>query len=231
MQKTLFRSVSENYGALIPQNQESILILVSLYKKIQNGEIEEAFTQHDFHSAVCEVAEAMSREKNIQVENISKKLSQFCYTTLKRGNEYRYQLTVFAFDLVRILLQEINPEYENLELIHTFKRTLQLMNEDLDSIRKFEYWYQNHYLPSKRVILSHIENLQRLVDDKTATLRTIIKSNPESTKSLITSFIEIFEELGRQSEGLTQTLTFKQNVTDNIKAAENNFLGEILIRP
>ena len=225
MQDTLLRNVSQNYEALLPQNQESILILVSLYKKIQDNEIDEAFTQHDFENAVADVAEAISRDKQIQVENISKKLSQYFYTTLKRGNEYRYQLTVFATDLIRIMLQEIQPEFENMELIHTFKRTLQLIDDDLSSIKKFEYWYLNHYQPSRRVILSHTENLQRLVDDRTAALRQLMKANVENTKSLIVSFITIFEELGRQSEGLTQTLTFKQTVVDNIKKAENNFLG------
>ncbi|MBI2270711.1 MAG: hypothetical protein HYU69_10210 [Bacteroidetes bacterium] len=226
MQDTLLRSVSTHYEALIPQSQEPILILVALYRKIQNNEIDEAFTQHDFEQAVAEVSEAISRDKQIQAENISKKLSQYFYTTLKRGNEYRYQLTVFATDLVRIMLQEIQPEFENIELIHTFKRTLQLVDEDLKSIQTFEYWYLNHYQPSRRVVLSHTENLQRMVDDRTIALRQLMKNNIENTKGLITSFINIFEELGRQSEGLTQTLTFKQNIFDSIKAAEVNFLDK-----
>ncbi|MCC6691268.1 MAG: hypothetical protein IT235_07010, partial [Bacteroidia bacterium] len=199
---------------------------VALYRKIQNNEIEEAFTQHDFEQVVTEVSEAIARGKNIQAENISKKLSQYYYTTLKRGNEYRYQLTVFATDLVRIMLQEIKPEFESIELIHTFKRTLRLVNDDLKSIGTFEYWHLSHYQPSKRVVLSHIENLQRMVDDRTIALRQLMKNNVENTKSLINSFIEIFEELGRQSEGLTQTLTFKQSLFDDIKAAESNFLGK-----
>lgn len=226
MQDTLLRNVSDQYEALLPQNQESILILVALYRKIQNNEIEEAFTQHDFEQVVTEVSEAIARGKNIQAENISKKLSQYYYTTLKRGNEYRYQLTVFATDLVRIMLQEIKPEFESIELIHTFKRTLRLVNDDLKSIGTFEYWHLSHYQPSKRVVLSHIENLQRMVDDRTIALRQLMKNNVENTKSLINSFIEIFEELGRQSEGLTQTLTFKQSLFDDIKAAESNFLGK-----
>jgi len=226
MQDSLLRNVSSQFEALIPQNPESILILVSLYRKIQNNEIDEAFTQKDFEQAIDEVSQALSREKQIQVENISKKLSQYFYTTLKKGNEYRYQLTVFATDLVRIMLQEIQPEFESIELIHTFKRTLQLVDEDLKSIQAFEYWYQNHYQPSRRVILSHTENLQRLVDDRTMALRQLMKNNIENTKGLITSFIEIFEELGRQSEGLTQTLTFKQNIFDTIKSAEQSFLNK-----
>lgn len=226
MQDSLLRNVSEHFEALIPQNQESILILVALYRKIQDNEMDEAFTQKDFELAVEEVSDAIARDKQIQAENISKKLSQYFYTTIKRGNEYRYQLTVFATDLVRILLQEIQPAFENIELIHTFKRTLQLVHEDLQSIRTFEYWFINHYQPSKRVILSHTENLQRLVDERTAALRQLMKHNTENTKGLINSFIAIFEELGRQSEGLTQTLTFKQNIFDSIKSAEPNFLNK-----
>ncbi len=226
MQDSLLRTVSSQFEALIPQNPESVLILVSLYRKIQNNEIDEAFTQKDFEQAIDEVSSAMARDKQIQVENISKKLSQYFYTTLKKGNEYRYQLTVFATDLVRIMLQEIQPEFESIELIHTFKRTLQLVDEDLKSVKTFEYWHMNHYQPSRRVILSHTENLQRLVDDRTLALRQLMKNNIENTKDLINSFISIFEELGRQSEGLTQTLTFKQTIFDTIKSAESSFLNK-----
>jgi len=224
MKDALLESVSVHFDSLIPQNQEAMLLLVSLYQKIQNNEIEEAFTQKNFEETVAEVSIALEREKQIQVENISKKLSQYFYTTLKRGNEYRYQLTVFATDLVRIMLQEIQPDFKHIELIHTFKRTLQLIDEDLLNINTFDYWYLNHYIPSKRVILSHTENLQRLVDDRTMALRHLMKNNVENTKDLINSFIGIFEELGRQSEGLTQTLTFKQSIFDDIKFAEPNFM-------
>jgi hypothetical protein len=225
MQKQLLQDISENFELLLPQSREILLLLVNLQDKIDKGEIEEMFTQHDFEEALEEVAAFMQRGK-IQKENISKKLSQYYYTTLKKGNEYRYQLTVFARELVKSLINEIEPHFEDTALIHTFNRTLKLTPEDLSSIFNFEHWYHYHYMPSKRIILSHSENLQRLVDVKTMALRSLLKTDINNTKELINRFIEIFEQLGVQIEGLTDAMNFKLEVIDNIKTAEANFLDK-----
>ena len=224
MQDNLYENISTNFELMLPQNKETLLILAMLQHKIDTGQIEEAFTQRNFEETVQEVSEQLHRGKQIQTENISKKLSQYFYTTLKKGNEYRYQLTVFAKELVELVLNEIQPQFDDVELIHTFERTLKLTNDDLATIKKFEYWYGSHFQPSKKIILSHTENLQRLVDAKTLALRLVLKNNIENTKELISGFIEIFEALGKQTEGLTQTLTFKQDVIENIKQAEKVFL-------
>lgn len=226
MQDSMYEAVTRSFDILLPQNKEVLMLIITLQNKINRGEIEETFTQRNFEDAVDEVAVHLNREKTIQKENISKKLSQYYYTTLKRGNEYRYQLTVFARDLVNIILNEVVPKFEDTELIHTFQRTLRLTEEDLKSIRNFEYWYTYHYEPSKRIILSHSENLQRLVDAKTAALRMLLKTDISNTKELIQRFIEIFEELGRQTEGLTETMNFKLELMDSIKGAEKGFLDK-----
>ena len=224
MQKELLENIKQNFGMMLPQNQETLLILAALQSKIENQLIEEAFTQRDFEETVDEISDLVERTQALQKENISKKLSQYFYTTLKRGDEYRYQLTVFAQDLVQLIFNEIQPQFDDVELIHTFERTLKLTPQDLESIKKFEYWYTNHFQPSRKIILAHTENLQRLVDSKTLALRQLMKNNLENTKELINSFIEIFEALGKQSQGLTETLSFKQIVVENIKAAEEGFL-------
>jgi ferritin-like metal-binding protein YciE len=226
MQKELLQSVLGNYDTLLPQNKEVVLLLITLQNKIDKQEIEDPFTQRDFEDAIDEVSNILHRGQTIQKESISRKLSQFYYTTLKKGNEYRYQLTVFARDLVRIIINEMEPQFEETELIHTFRRTLKMEREDLTSIKNFEYWFRQHYEPSKRIILAHSENLQRLVDAKTMALRTLLKSEITSTKELITRFIEIFEGLGKQTDGLTETLNFKLEIIDNIKDAEKNFLDK-----
>ncbi len=223
MQNDLLENIKQKFELMVPQNQETLLLLAALQSKIDSQIIEDAFTQRDFEEAVDEVSDLLQRGQ-IQKENISKKLSQYFYTTLKRGNEYRYQLTVFARELVGLVLNELQPQFDEVELVHTFERTLKLTPGDLESIKKFEYWFNNHFVPSKKIILSHTENLQRLVDSKTAALRSLLKANLEHTKELINSFIEIFEALGKQTEGLTGTMMFKQEVLENIKSAESGFM-------
>lgn len=219
----LFDNIARNFDYLIPRDVETIFLLLNLQAKIENKEIEDIFTQKDFEDAVDEVAIMLKRERGIQKENISKRLSQHFYSTLKLGEEYRYELTVFAKDFTKLLMNEVAPNYENLELVHTFKRTLPVQDDDVTSIDKFNYWYAHHYSSSKKFIHAHTDNLQRFVDKKVAELRTLLKPNVENPKEMITQFLIIFEQLGKQTEGVTKALNFKQEVIDKIKYSEANF--------
>src|ERR1051326_4992818 len=219
----LFDNIAKNFDYLIPRDVETIFLLLNLQSKIENKEIEEIFTQKDFEDAVDEITVMLKRERGIQKENISKRLSQHFYTTLKLGEEYRYELTVFAKDFTKLLLNEVQPNYENLELVHTFRRTLPVQEDDVTNIDKFNYWFAHHYNSSKKFILAHTDNLQRFVDKKVAELRVLLKPNVENPKEMITQFLIIFEQLGKQTEGVTKALNFKQDVIDKIKNAEVTF--------
>lgn len=219
----LFDNIARNFDYLIPRDVETIFLLLNLQSKIENKEIEDIFTQKDFEDAVDEVAVMLKRERGIQKENISKRLSQHFYTTLKLGEEYRYELTVFAKDFTKLLMNEVAPNYENLELVHTFTRTLPVHDDDVTSMDKFNYWYAHHYNSSKKFIHAHTDNLQRFVDRKVSELRVLLKPNVDNPKEMITQFLIIFEQLGKQTEGVTKALNFKQDVIDKLKNAENNF--------
>jgi hypothetical protein len=56
-----------------------------------------------------------------------------------------------------------------------------------------------------------------------AELRVLLKPNVENPKEMITQFLIIFEQLGKQTEGVTKALNFKQDIIDKIKYSESNF--------
>ncbi|MBI4929723.1 MAG: hypothetical protein HY841_03095 [Bacteroidetes bacterium] len=219
----LFETIARSFEYLIPRDVETIFLLLNLQAKIENKEIDDIFSQKDFEDSVDEVTVMLKRERGIQKENISKRLSQHFYTTLKLGEEYRYELTVFAKDFTKLLLNEVSPNYENLELVHTFKRTLPVQDDDVTSIDKLNYWFAHHYSSSKKFIHAHTDNLQRFVDKKVSELRVLLKPNVDNPKEMITQFLIIFEQLGKQTEGITSALNFKQNIIDKLKNSEPNF--------
>lgn len=219
----VFNAIAQNFDYLIPRDIETIYLLLNLYSKIENQEISEIFSQKDFEDATHEVVVMLKRERGLQKESIAKRLSQHFYTTLKAGEEYKYQLSVFAKDFIKLLLNEVSPNYENLELIHTFKRTLPIYDDDLENIDKLTYWFVHHYSSSTKFILAHTDNLQRLVDKMVAELRMLLRPNVENPREIINQFLIIFEQLGKQTEGITKALNFKQDVIDKIKNSENNF--------
>ncbi|MBI2967206.1 MAG: hypothetical protein HYY40_05265 [Bacteroidetes bacterium] len=223
MQEELFTSLSGNFEFLIPQDKESLLVLYHLFTRIENREIEESFTLKDFHDSIDDVALYLRREKSVQKEILARRLSHHFFTTLKAGDAYHFQLTVFSRDLLKLLKDELQPHYEGVELIHTFTRTLPLYDDDMSSVEKFGYWFNNHYEPARKVILAHTDSLQRFVDGRISELKQILKTDVKKARDLITRFIIVFEQIGKQTEGIIKTLKFKEVVVEKIKGAEEKF--------
>src|SRR5690606_37232337 len=131
MEKDILQLISTNYLEILPQNRETLLLLVWLNQKIDNGNIEEEFTTRDFEEAIEEISDFLHEDKSIQKETLSKKISGYFYETIPKGKGYRIQLTVYTKNLCKLLVHRIKPEIQQLELIHTFKRTLPLTDKDL----------------------------------------------------------------------------------------------------
>jgi len=69
LNKEYLENIAQNYDLLIPKDKETLLLLVSLLKKIKRGEIEREFSQYDFETTLLEIGTILQRDKNIQFEN------------------------------------------------------------------------------------------------------------------------------------------------------------------
>lgn len=229
MEQDILLSISRNYSEVLPPSKEALLLIVWLTQKIAKGEIEEEFTTRDFEEAVQDIADFLQLDKNLQKETLAKKTSSYFYETIPKGKEYRIQLTIYAKDLSKLITDRIQPEIiQQLELIHTFKRTLPLDEaKDFESIATFQYWYESHFLPAQKVILSHTEILSQKVESSINELRTLLKPNIESPKELINKFEIIFDDLAKQASGLASTLDFKNETLNKIKAVKEQFSQDV----
>ncbi len=219
MNKEYLENIAQNYDLLIPKDKETLLLLVSLFKKIKTGEIEQEFSQYDFETTLSEIETILQRDKNIQFENISKKLSQYFYTTLK-DTKTPYQLTIYAKELCDLVENQIQPEYAKLSLKQTFRRNLPLKVEDLESIEDFEHWFLTQFETSKKIIVSHIESLQRFVDLQITDLGDILKTEFDNAKILLEKFLEKFDKVKEKAKDLTDTLNFKTEIIQKIRNSE-----------
>lgn len=229
MESDILLSISRSYSEVLPPNKEALLLIVWLTQKIKKGEIEEEFTTRDFEEAVEDIADFLQLDKNLQKETLAKKTSSYFYETIPKGKEYRIQLTIYAKDLCKLITERIQPEIiQQLELIHTFKRTLPLdETKDFESIGTFKHWYDNHFLTAQKQILSHTEILNQKVESSINELRTLLKPNIDSPKELIGKFEIIFADLAKQATGLANTLDFKNETLSKIKSAKDKFSQDV----
>ena len=222
MENDLLISLNKSYADLIPQ-KESLLLIVWLQQKIEKGYIGEDFEQKDLDDTIDDVVELLNITTEKNKEALSKKLSNHFYITERIGNKYQIHLTVFAKELCKLLIQEVQPEIKKLELFHVFKRTLPLQDEDLIDIKNFTYWFKNHFQPARNEIYSHTEKLNNEVADRINELSTLLKSEIENPKEQINSYTEIFAMLEKQTTGLINTIDYKNDTLNKIKAAKEHF--------
>ncbi|MBT1705874.1 hypothetical protein [Chryseosolibacter indicus] len=222
MDKDLLISLSKSYTELIPQNEESLLLIVWLYYKIEKGYISENFEERDLDDTIEDVAEFLQKGQ-IQKEVLSRKLSSHYYITESRGSKYYVHLTVYAKELCRLIINQVQPEIKKLELFHVFKRTLPINDEDISEIESLKYWHKNNFLPAQKEIVGHTELLQLAIEEKILELRNLLKPDVDNPKELINSFVEIFKGLEEQTIGLINTLDYKNETVNKIKSAREKF--------
>lgn len=222
MENDLLISLNKSYADLIPQ-KESLLLIVWLQQKIEKGYIGEDFEQKDIDDTIDDVVELLNITTDRNKEALSKKLSNHFYITERIGNKYQIHLTVFAKELCKLLIQEVQPEIKKLELFHVFKRTLPLQDEDLIDIQTFTYWFKNHFQPARNEIYSHTEKLYNEVADRINELSMLLKSGIENPKEQINSYTEIFGMLEKQTTGLISTIDYKNDTLNKIKSVKEPF--------
>lgn len=226
MKKELLISLSNNYLDLLPTSQEALLLIISLYNKVEDGIINDDFEQKDLDDTIEEVAEFLKIEKDIQKETLLKKLSSHYCHTQKIGNKYFIHLTVFAKEICRLLIDQIQPELKNFELYRVLKRTLPLVDEDLTTIDNFKHWHEHNFIPAQKSILRNTELIQTAIESKVSELRNLLKPEVGNPGELIDSFTEIFKGLAEQTKGLMNTLDFKNETLNKIKEAKERFVND-----
>lgn len=223
MENDILISLTKSYSDLLPQNKESLLLIVWLYQKIENGYISEDFEQKDLDDTIDDVIEFLKIETDKNKEALSKKLSSHFYITERIGSKYQIHLTVFAKELCKLLIQEVQPEIKKLELFHVFKRTLPLQEDDLVNIETFGYWFKNHFQPARNEIYSHTEKLNSEVADRINELSSLLKTEVQNPKEQINSYTEIFAMLEKQTMGLINTIDYKNETLNKIKSSKEHF--------
>ncbi len=223
MEKEVLISLSKNFSDIVPQNEESMLLLVWLYQKIEEGYINEDFEQKDLDDTIEEVVEFLKKGTGVQKETLLKKLSShFCHTQII-GNKYYMHLTVFAKELCRLLIDQVQPELKKFELYHVLNRTLPLQEDDLLNIENFNHWFEHNFLPAQKTILRNTEMLQTAIEEKISDLRNLLKPEVQNPKELINSFTEIFKQLETQTIDLINTLDYKNETLNKIKSLKDKF--------
>ena len=222
-EKELYQLLSQNYSEILPQNKETLLLIVWLHKKVENGYISEEFEEKDYEDTFEDVKSFLQIEKDKNVELLSQKISNHFYQIERVGNKYLIHLTVYAKNLCQLLINEIQPELIKLELYHTFQRTLPLVDDDLKNIEKLKYWYDKHFQSARNDIYQHIEQLHNDVSEKISELTALLKINNDNPKEQIESYGKIFEVLAQRVQGIISALHYKDETLKKIKSAKDVF--------
>jgi len=219
-------TLSQLYDKLIPKTKEAVLVVMLLKRKIEEGYLEEEFTQNDFKEALNEVVKANPNKEAPQLERISKELSHYYIQSTKDSGFQLLTLTEYAKDVYTLLTNRIENQLSKQSFLTKVNDTIALEEGYVHNIDDIEYWYRFKFKASSRsIILAHIDELQRTVDEEVNKLRIILLAENTALKELIERFLSSFYVISIKAEEITQTLTFKESLMIKLRNLRSKFIN------
>ena len=223
----LYESLSKQYSALVP-NQVEGLVVVWLYEKIQQEEIDKKFTYTNIEEAIREVAISLSLESQPQTENV---LTSLFHHFIERlgGNYERFTLTEYAKKFVRLIEGKLNSSHKHFPLRQSFDRYAHFKAGDIDTAIEFESWYtQGFDNTTRQTILDHIESLRDEVSSALTKLNQILFAEDEqSALQMANKFTTTFRIFGEKANQIAETLTLDFHLKTEIQNVIDKFYARL----
>ena len=225
----LFEELSKQYTyqTLVPDRCEG-LVLIWLYEKIQEGEIDRNFTYSNIQEAINEVVVSIHLEHVPHTEGILKTLMHYYIERPHRSFE-RYSLTEYAKKFAKLLADKLNSPYRSFPLRKTFEKYAQFKAEEIKSIQDFESWFRlGFHETSKQAVIDHLETLKDGVRAAVHELNKILSFQNEKTALDMTlEFTSVFEKLSDKADEIRDTLILDIELNREIQKVIDAFYDQL----
>jgi hypothetical protein len=211
-----YETLTKQYSTFVPDQVEG-LVIIWLYEKIQQEEIDKNFTYSDIQEAIRGVTASLKLENQPRTESI--------LVESLSGSYERYALTEYAKKFARLVEGKLNSPHKHFPLRQSFERYTHFKAEDIQTIDDFESWFRQGFDDtSRQTILDHIESLQDNVRSALNDLNQILfAENEQSALEMAHNFTTTFHILGEKADEIRDTLTLDFSLKQEIQSVVNTF--------
>ncbi len=208
----------KSYDFLLPPKFDGGYLIIALYEKIKNREIEEYFTQKEINEILKDIAVDFKLDSVRQWSNIKDNL--FHYFLRSHPDEpWKYYLTDYAKNVVDLMISKLENPYKNHPLKKSVQDSFTLRHGETKTIEELERKFGRIFIQgSKKIITDHLESLEDELRDAYKELNEILRKDDEqSATTLVRAFTVVFRKFGERAEDITEAIISK-----------DKFLGDLL---
>lgn len=212
------------YELLLPSKFDGGYLIIALYEKIKNREIEEYFTQKEINEILVDIKAEFNLESIRPWNNIKDNL--FHYFLRSHPDEpWKYYLTDYAKNVVDLIVSKLENPYRNHPLKKSVQDSFTIRHDEIKTIEELERKFGRIFIQgSKKIITDHLESLEDELRGAYKELNNILrKEDEQSVTSLVREFTVVFRKFGERAEDITEAIIFKDKFLGDLLNAVDDF--------
>lgn len=220
----LSKELYTKYDLLLPSKFDGGYLVIALYEKIKNREIEEYFTQKEINEILADIKSEFNLESIRPWNNIKDNL--FHYFLRSRPDEpWKYYLTDYAKNVVDLMVSKLENPYKNHPLKKSVQDSFTIRNGEINTIEELERKFGRIFIQgSKKIITDHLEALEDELREAYKELNDILrKEDEQSATSLVREFTVVFRKFGEKAEDITEAIISKDQFLGNLLNVVDHF--------
>jgi len=212
------------YDLLLPSKFDGGYLVIALYEKIKNREIEEYFTQKEINEILADIKTDFNLDSIRPWNNIKDNL--FHYFLRSHPDEpWRYYLTDYAKNVVDLMVSKLENPYKNHPLKKSVQDSFTIRHGEINTIEELERKFGRIFIQgSKKIITDHLEALEDELREAYKELNNILrKEDEQSATSLVREFTVVFRKFGERAEDITEAIISKDQFLSNLLNVVDHF--------
>ncbi|WP_294309397.1 hypothetical protein [uncultured Chryseobacterium sp.] len=212
------------YDLLLPSKFGGGYLVIALYEKIKNREIEEYFTQKEINEILTDIKTEFNLDSIRPWNNIKDNL--FHYFLRSHPEEpWKYYLTDYAKNVVDLMVSKLENPYKNHPLKKSVQDSFTIRHGEINTIEELERKFGRIFIQgSKKIITDHLEALEDELREAYKELNDILrKEDEQSATSLVREFTVVFRKFGERAEDITEAIISKDQFLGNLLNVVDNF--------
>ncbi|MBL1220241.1 hypothetical protein JET18_05290 [Chryseobacterium sp. L7] len=212
------------YDLLLPSKFNGGYLIIALYEKIKNREIEEYFTQKEINEILADIKDEFNREPIRPWNNIKDNL--FHYFLRSHPDEpWKYYLTGYAKDLIDLIIGKLENSYKSHPLKKDVQDTFTIHHNEINTIEELTRKFGRLFIQgSKKIIDDHLEALEDELREAYKELNDILRrEDVQSATSLVQAFTIVFKKFGERAEDITEAIISKDKFLGDLQNVVDQF--------
>lgn len=221
------KEIYKKYDLLLPSKFDGGYLIIALYEKLKNREIEEYFTQTDINEILKDISIEFQQDSVRQWGNIKDSLFHF-FIRSHPDEPWKYFLTDYAKNVVDLMVNKLENPYKNHPLKKSVQYSFNIRHNEITTIEELERKFDRIFIQgSKKIITDHLEALEDELRDAYKELNEILRNDDVSATALVRKFTMVFRKFGEKAEDITEAIISKDKFLNDLQNTVDRFYAKM----